>query len=125
MLTFQEIHERNCAIHEAIEAVCPIDGISFAADDPSAWKIQPKAEATREQINAAQALLASFDTAKAVEKTAKKKRKDAIAAMDADVVKLLRAMHVRLMVIEHSRQTFDEWRDYVLGVADLQSPTKK
>lgn len=55
-------------------------------------------------------------------KREKKKRKDAIAAIDADVVKLFRAMYA---LVAKNGKPFDDWRDDVLGVADLQSPTKK
>lgn len=114
VMDFLRIHERNMAVHEAIEAVCPIHGISFAADDPAAWKIQPKEEATREQIDAANALLASFDNAKVIEKAAKKNRRDVVRNIDRAVLKLLREMHKRLAAIERSQQSFAEWRDDVL-----------
>lgn len=114
-MDFLRIHERNLAIHEAVEAVCPIHGISFAADDPATWKIQPKEEATREQIDAANALLASFDSAKVIEKTVKKNRRDVVKNIDRAVLKLFREMHKRVAAVERSQQTFGEWRDDVLS----------
>lgn len=49
-------------IHDAISAVCPIDGVSVGrVDDRKIWSIQFKDEATEEQRNAAIAALNAFD----------------------------------------------------------------
>lgn len=51
-------------LHDAIEAVCPIDGVSIGrSDDASSWRIAFRPEATKEQKDAALAVLAAFDPA--------------------------------------------------------------
>lgn len=48
-------------LHNAIAAVCPIDGVSIGVtDDKSTWRIDFKPEATSQQIAAAQAVIQSF-----------------------------------------------------------------
>jgi len=49
-------------LHDAIAAVCPIDGIRIGrADDRSTWGVSAKAEATPEQLQAALDALAQYD----------------------------------------------------------------
>lgn len=48
-------------IHAAIEAVCPIDGVSIGSEDKATWSIAFKADATGEQRDAAINLMAAFD----------------------------------------------------------------
>lgn len=49
-------------LHDAVSAVCPIDGISIGkAADKSTWRIDYKATATAAQRAAAAAIVASFD----------------------------------------------------------------
>ena len=49
-------------LHDALEAVAPIDGVSINRwDDRSTWRIDFTDEATEEQKAAAQAALEAFD----------------------------------------------------------------
>ncbi len=49
---------KTIQLHEAIEAVAPIDGISIGDwDDKSTWRIDFKPEATNEQRVAAESVL--------------------------------------------------------------------
>jgi hypothetical protein len=48
-------------LHAAIELVCPIVGVSVGRwSDKSTWRIDPKPEATPEQIALANAVVANF-----------------------------------------------------------------
>jgi hypothetical protein len=50
------------ALHNAIAAVCPIDGVAIARQsDKATWRIDCAAEATDQQKAAAQSVLAAFD----------------------------------------------------------------
>lgn len=52
----------NLALHEAIAAACPIVGVAIGDPaDRSTWRINFAAEATKEQAEAAQAVLLAFD----------------------------------------------------------------
>lgn len=49
----------------ALSAVCPVDGVSIGRwDDRATWRIDPKPEATPEQIIAAEAAMAAFNPEK-------------------------------------------------------------
>lgn len=51
-------------IHDAVNAVCPIDGISFAnPSDKTSWRVDFKPEATDEQKAAAQSVIDAADPA--------------------------------------------------------------
>lgn len=51
------------ALHEAIAAVCPIDGVSVGRwDDRLMWRVNYKPEATPDQKAAAQTVVDTFDT---------------------------------------------------------------
>lgn len=53
-------------LHEALAAVCPIDGVSIGRkDDKATWRIDFKDEATDAQRAAAQAVKDGFDRAAA------------------------------------------------------------
>lgn len=54
-------------LHEAIAAVCPIDGVSVGrASDKATWRVQYAARATAAERAAADAALAAFDAAAVV-----------------------------------------------------------
>jgi len=54
-------------LHEAISAVCPIDGVSVRRfDDKDTWRIDFGTGATDQQKSAAAAVVAAFDVATAV-----------------------------------------------------------
>lgn len=72
-------------LHEAIEEVCPIDGVSIAdKDDKKTWRIDFKATASSVQKEAAKQVLRNFDvSAPDLEDVARK----AAAAKLQDAVK--------------------------------------
>lgn len=52
----------SAALHAAIAAVCPIDGVSMAKlEDRSTWRIDIRRDATPEQIAAAKSVVSTFD----------------------------------------------------------------
>lgn len=108
-------------VAEEVGKVAPIDSVSIGnRTDKTTWVVRFKTAATDSQKTAAQAIIDGFDLSP--ERTKKEVRKAAIANMDAEVVKLLRAMYT---LVAKNGKPFDDWRDDVLGVADLQSSTKK
>jgi hypothetical protein len=71
------------ALHAAIEAVCPIDGVSIGRQDEKAtWRIDFKDDATKEQRAAAASVIRSFDAAqvKSRERSALPLSAEALAA---------------------------------------------
>lgn len=56
------MHEREVAVHEAIAAVCPIDGVMFGdLADKATWRIDFSPEATDEEKARAQDALDAYD----------------------------------------------------------------
>lgn len=48
-------------LHDAVEAVCPIQGVAIGrVDDPSTWRIAFAEVATKEECAAAQQVLSTF-----------------------------------------------------------------
>lgn len=106
-MTMQETYERNVLVNSVVSAVCPIDGVSFATDDPATWEIQPSAGATATQIAAGNAALRAFDASTVAEKTAKRKRIDATHDADANpslafLIELVRKQHDRIAELERA-----------------------
>lgn len=90
-MNMQEIHDRNVLVESAVSAVCPIDGITLATNDPATWTIQPRADATPEQIAAGNAALRAFDVS-TVADTTKRNKIAAFAASDEPHAKAMRGM---------------------------------
>jgi hypothetical protein len=56
------MHKPGQYLHEAIEAVCPIECISVERwDDRSTWRVTVAPEATAEQRSAAETVMRTFD----------------------------------------------------------------
>ena len=105
---------RVAKLHEAIAAVCPIQGVSVGnAADKGTWRIDFDPAATQQQKTAAQAALAAFSAA--ADEADEQAAKDRVVALEAasrsdTIVNNLRSM------------TFQQAEDYVnAGVTDLAS----
>ena len=73
------MHEREVSVHEAIAAVCPIDGVLFGdLADKATWRIDFSPEATDEQKARAQDALDAYDL-----NVAPAAPRDLIAELDA------------------------------------------
>ena len=56
------MHEREVSVHEAIAAVCPIDGVLFGdLADKATWRIDFSPNATEEEKARAKAALDAYD----------------------------------------------------------------
>lgn len=124
-MNMQEIHDRNTLVESAVSAVCPIDGVVFATNDPATWTIQPRADATPEQIAAGNAALRAFDVSTVRAESGRRKRREVVSALlgkDPTMDLILRAIKKLYKEIADLKKaggkpvrTFAEWQAETLG----------
>lgn len=106
-------------LDQEIKKVCPIDGISFGdVNDRSTWKIHPTAQATPEQITAAQAALDSFTYTPELQATYDKTYRDRAAKSDLGIM-----ANFNTALIANPSLTLTQYLDSLEVLTTNMSPT--
>ena len=96
-------------IHEEIQKVCPIVGMSFGVlEDKSTWQIRFADEATEEQKKSAQVLLDAFEWNEQTQKYAERKA----LKQEMNANPFFKAVYAQYKK-ENTQASFDDFMNYV------------